>query len=149
MSILAIDPGLGGGWAFLDHDDQVSCGPMPDTEGSVIDLLKSLCALGGTKAFIEEVGNGIIPGRAKAMIALNMNAAICRTVLACCGVPVIKIKPRDWQAPLGLGTRASCVSDTIWKNRLKSEAQRRYPTLSITLKTADALLLLSHVKALP
>lgn len=31
-----------------------------------------------------------------------------------------------------------------WKNKLKAEAQRRYPTLASTLKTADALLILEY-----
>jgi hypothetical protein len=33
---------------------------------------------------------------------------------------------------------------TVWKNKLKAEAQRRWPDQKITLKTADAFCLLSH-----
>lgn len=134
---------MGGGIAF--HNSSISlteCFPMPKTEGDIIDLLRTHSAGYDTKAYIEEVGNGIIPGRAKAMITLNMNAAVCRTALACFGVSVIKVKPRTWQEPLGLGKRRDCATDTIWKNKLLAEAQRRFPTLSITKQTADALLIL-------
>jgi hypothetical protein len=32
---------------------------------------------------------------------------------------------------------------TEWKTKLKNEAQRRYPGLDVTKKTADALLILA------
>ena len=54
-------------------------------------------------------------------------------------------------APAGLakGVRAGhglgvARSKTEWKNKLKAEAQRRFPHLNVTLKTADALLILEY-----
>jgi hypothetical protein len=47
----------------------------------------------------------------------------------------------------GLGTASRCASKSEWKNKLKAEAQRRFPDLKVTLKTADALLILEWVLA--
>ena len=54
------------------------------------------------------------------------------------------MRPQDWQKGFGLGTASACASKRIWKNKLKAEAQRRFPHLNVTLKTADALLILEH-----
>lgn len=42
--------------------------------------------------------------------------------------------------------RLKAQSKTAWKNKLKEEAQRRFPQLDITLKTADALLILDYAR---
>ena len=59
------------------------------------------------------------------------------------GWRVIEVTPQKWQKHIGLGTRGS-MSKTEWKNKLKSEAQRRYPDLTVTLSTADALLIMEY-----
>jgi len=38
------------------------------------------------------------------------------------------------------------MSPVQWKNKLKAEAQRLYPDIKVTLKTADALLILEATK---
>lgn len=35
---------------------------------------------------------------------------------------------------------------TAWKNKLKAEAQRLFPSIKVTLKTADALLIYEYAK---
>lgn len=52
------------------------------------------------------------------------------------------VRPQVWQKVFNLGTAASCASKSEWKNKLKAEAQRRFPHLPVTLATADALLIL-------
>jgi hypothetical protein len=54
------------------------------------------------------------------------------------------VRPQKWQKWLGLGRASGCGSPREWKNKLKAEAQRRFPYLNVTLKTADALLILEH-----
>ena len=65
--LLAIDPGAGGGIAWINADGETEAVPMPQTEGDVIELLRSR-AIGTAEAYLEDVGKGIMPGRAKAMI---------------------------------------------------------------------------------
>jgi len=140
MKILSIDPGEGGGIAWTDGVETVAI-PMPATEGDIIDLIRTHAPDTHT-AFIEDVGKGVIPGRAHAMIVLNANFAVCRTALQCFGVRTVKVLPRAWQQTFSLGKRKDCASDTEWKNRLKSEAQRRFPHLKVTLQTSDCLLIM-------
>jgi len=55
------------------------------------------------------------------------------------------ITPQQWQKRLFLGTSKG-MSPVQWKNKLKAEAQRLYPDIKVTLKTADALLILEATK---
>jgi hypothetical protein len=56
-------------------------------------------------------------------------------------VRIIEPTPQQWQKWLQVGTIGGD------KNKLKAEAQRRYPAQKITLKTADALLILDYAIA--
>ena len=60
------------------------------------------------------------------------------------GVRIVRVRPHDWQKHLRLGTKKDCSGTTEWKNKLKSEAIRRFPTQKVTLATADALLILDY-----
>lgn len=142
-STLAIDPGAGGGIAWTTAAGVAHAVAMPNTEADIIQFLERF--RGFTMAVIEDVGSGIMPGRAVAMIKLNVNAAVIRTALYLYGVPTVKVRPQEWTKNLGLGTSKTCASATIWKNKLKAEAQRRFPSVpKITLATCDALLLLDY-----
>ena len=70
------------------------------------------------------------------------NAGFLKGVIQTLGVRLVLVRPQDWQKGFGLGTASACASKRIWKNKLKAEAQRRFPHLKVTLKTADALLIL-------
>lgn len=142
---MAIDPGAKGGIAWINDEGAVATIKTPPTEGGIIDFIRGN-TLGIECAYIEDVGKGVMPGRAIAMISLNINATVFRTALTCFGVRVVMVRPQDWQATYSLGKRRDCASDTVWKNKLKAEAQRRYPTLEVTNMTADALLILDFAK---
>lgn len=142
--IVAIDPGLSGGLAWRRDDGSVQSAPMPDTEGDVADVLRSLKAEDYTTlAVIEDVpwvvGAKVSPA---AVAKLHRNVGFLHGALHAYGFPVIRVLPRVWQSGLGVGTRRESGSGSVWKNKLKAEAQRRFPGQSVTLKTADALLIL-------
>lgn len=147
--IVAIDPGLSGGIAWRDQDGEAGAVPMPDTEGDIADVLRTLKvrAAGKPVAVIEDVpwvvGTRVNPA---ATAKLHRNVGYLHGVLHTLGFPIIRVLPRTWQSAFGLGTRRAAGSDTVWKNKLKAEAQRRYPALDVTLKTADALLLLDYAE---
>lgn len=141
-SIMAIDPGVNGGIAWLDSFESVKCLPMPNTEGAIIDTLIRIIAVNKFhRCVIEDVGKGVMPGRAFSMITLRENAAVIRTALRCWNVPVQFVRPQVWQADLELGKRKDFGSDSKWKRHLRDEAERRFPYADVTLKTSDALLL--------
>jgi hypothetical protein len=61
------------------------------------------------------------------------------------GFRVIKVRPQEWQKTIGLGTKGT-LSSAQWKRKLRDEAVRRFPSIDVTLQTADALLLLDHAR---
>lgn len=145
--LLAIDPGLSGGLAVHRPDAGASAFPMPPTEGDVVDTLRSLLVEGVTHAWVENVpwvtGGKVSPASTG---KLQRNVGVLHGALLALGIPHTLVAPQDWQKPLRLGTRSGCATSTDWKNKLKAEAQRRFPGLTVTLATADALLLLDYAR---
>lgn len=143
--ILAIDPGQNGGFGWKIQD-KTYCHKMFETDGDVHDFIKDLSTNEDKVAYIEKVGG--FAGNAKSMGSAMFGFGHGRGVIIGCllsyGWRIIEPIPIKWQKRLGLGTATSCATKTVWKNKLKSEAQRRYPNHKITLATADALLILDY-----
>lgn len=145
--IVAIDPGASGGVAWRINGNN-HCAKMPDTEGGAVTLLRSIgCVTETTQTatlcYIEEVGGFI--GKAQpgsAMFKFGFNAGLLRGIAMALGWRIILVRPAKWQAGLGLGGSKSCDSKADWKRKLKGEAERRFPDMTVTLATADALLIL-------
>jgi len=57
-------------------------------------------------------------------------------------IPFEEVRPQVWQGALGLGHKDKSQPPSAWKNKLKSKAQLLFPEEHVTLKTADALLIL-------
>lgn len=172
---IAIDPGASGGIAW-ENDSGTRCMPMPETDGDVKNALYGIIFAGPNASpnervicHIEKVGGfiagAVAPG--SMMFDFGFRAGFLQGVLSAYNVPVLIVTPQRWQKVLGLGTREHAKREkgrvyskeelkllratdarykTEWKNRLKSEAQRRFPALNVTLKTADALLILEAGK---
>lgn len=148
MNILAIDPGASGGLAWTDSNG-TQCLAMPPTSGDIIDLLRSIKASGVTEAYLEKVG-GYVGGKGapgSAMFNFGHGVGVIEGALMTLGYRVIEVTPQKWQKHFSLGTSKQAGGKTAWKNKLKAEAQRRFPDQTVTLKTADALLILDWAKA--
>jgi hypothetical protein len=129
---------------------------MPETEGDVLEVLKSVKSAAVVECephrpsdelvcVLEEVSG--FAGKAQpgsAMFRFGEHFGFIKGVIQALEVRLVLVRPQVWQKGFGLGTASSCASKTIWKNKLKAEAQRRFPHLNVTLKTADALLILEH-----
>jgi hypothetical protein len=142
-TLLGIDPGRSGGIACWKHDQPAIALKMPETEGDLIELFRTLIIPGETIAFVEEVGGYAgkrQPG--SAMFKFGRNYGFTLGVLQTLDVRVELVRPQKWQKPLGLGKASHCRTRTEWKNRLKACAQRFFPKLKPTLSTADALLIM-------
>lgn len=151
-TLVSIDPGASGGIAWQHPGEVALCKPMPETEGDVVALIRELTskssAFGVPRVFIEDLvkhmGSGI-PASTMAVYARNWGfMAGCFQYAGC---PVRLVNPRNWAKSLGLGKSDGNKAD--WKRKLKSEAQRLYPHLEVTLKTADALLILEWARRNP
>jgi hypothetical protein len=157
MIILGIDPGQSGGIAKLKQDGAhwyPSAIPMPSTEDGIADYLwtmqeeaqkekiEIICFLeqvqvmpairrvkGPNGEKREEVNAGIV-STAKFM----QGYGFLRGCLITIGMTVEDIRPQAWQKLLGCMTRGN-------KNVSKAKAQQLFPTLQITHKIADALLI--------
>lgn len=143
---IAIDPGVSGGIAF-DSGGLATAMSMPDTDADIAEELTILMAAApNIKVIIEDVPKFVgraLPG--SSIFPLAFNCGLLRGVCFAMRRPIILVRPQDWQKHFRLGTKGTS-STTEWKNKLKAEAQRRYPHLKVTLKTADALLMLAYAQ---
>ena len=144
----AIDPGKQGGIAVRYPSDNVMAFAMPATEGDLRDLFVRLYNPDNpTVAYVEKVGGYIggpgAPG--SAMFNFGRNFGFILGSLAGLYIRTELITPQQWQKRLGLGTSKGMTKNK-WKNKLKEEAQRRFPNLEVTLLTADALLILEATR---
>lgn len=144
MKLIAIDPGKGGGIAIQNSD--AAAHSMPDTAIDTARLLDPHVAP-DTIIYLEHVPPYVPCARPKNMFRLGESFGVLQGILAALRIRTVLVRPAKWQAHFGLGTRSACKSDSEWKNKLKAEAQRRFPHLKVTLKTADALLLLDYAIA--
>jgi hypothetical protein len=123
---------------------------MPETQGDVLERLREIKNVAGLEGddlvcVLEEVGG--FAGKAQpgsAMFRFGEHFGFIKGAVQALGIRLVLVRPQVWQKGFGLGTASACASKTEWKNKLKAEAQRRFPHLNVTLKTADALLMLDH-----
>lgn len=146
MILLAIDPGKSGGFA-VHINGETAAGKMPDTLRELSIRARGLTIEAKTEpvCYLEDVPKFCGHNRPAASIfTLAESYGAAQGILAALGLRTIRVRPQDWQKGLNLGKRKDCPTDRIWKNKLKAEAQRRFPALNVTLATADALLLLDY-----
>ena len=149
--VIAIDPGVSGGIAVSAFGKTLAYA-MPETEGDRLELLRSFKTTANVEGadcvcVLEEV-NGFV-GKAQpgsAMFKFGAHYGFLKGVAQALGIRLVLVRPQVWQRVFGLGTAASCANSREWKNKLKAEAQRRFPELNVSLKTADALLILEWAR---
>jgi len=78
------------------------------------------------------------------MFRFGRSTGVIIGALCALRIPFREIPPQAWQKNAGTGT-ALKLNRTQWKRKLKEIAQQRYPSLKVTLSTADALLMLDSV----
>lgn len=169
VTYIGIDPGATGGIAII-CGSAVQVMTMPHSEKTLYDTIRTYASPPGRCCAAVEQVSGYIgeahPG--SAMFAFGQNYGFIRACLIACGLSpsqgdpalstFVSIPPQTWQSKIKLPTPSGHIvsrdkgeSKTEWKNRLKWNAQqlfptKRYPRLSITLRTADALLIAAYIK---
>lgn len=146
---VAIDPGLSGGIAVC-RNGVTECHGMPETQGDFLALLREVKRAAdieghSLRCVLEEVSG--FAGKAQpgsAMFRFGEHFGFVKGVVQALEVRLVLVRPQIWQKGFGLGTASACRSKSEWKNKLKAEAQRRFPHLAVTLKTTDALLILEY-----
>jgi len=143
---IAIDPGVGGGIAYIDTDGSVHALPMPGTLHDMDTQLMIFCTAHNTTSadtptvFLEELPKFAGKMSGSSMATMFRNYGRIEGILAAYGARIEYLPPKKWQTALGLGDKKT--HGPRWKAHLKGRAQALYPKLSVTLKTADALLIL-------
>jgi hypothetical protein len=133
---------MSGGLAHF-AGNRVTLEPMPTTDRDIRDVLVNFLSQSDV-CYIEKVG-GYIGGKGapgSAMFNFGRNVGFLHGLIAASKTRVIEVPPQRWQKTIGAGT--SKTHGKGWKSHLKGLAQQRQPSLNITLKTADAVLLLEH-----
>lgn len=143
MRILAVDPGKSGGIAVLGGAADPRTWKMPETEGDLLDLIRTLSADGYLHAVTEKVGATPQMGTVSAF-TFGYGYGALRMALLACGVSLEPVAPGVWKKALGVPRNESSrvgSKTTETKNASKRRAQELFPALKITHAIADALLL--------
>lgn len=152
QNLIAIDPGISGGIAYIDTDGSVHALPMPETLHDLDTQMMILCTNHNTVAadsptvFLEELPKFAGKMSGSAMATMFRNYGRIEGMLAAYGARIEYLPPKKWQTALGLGDKKT--HGPRWKAHLKGRAQALHPRLTVTLKTADALLILEAGKKL-
>jgi hypothetical protein len=135
-AILAIDPGASGGLAWL-ADGIVTATPMPEGMTAQVDFIRAIEAQDlRLTAIIENVGHYMPGNSGPAAATFARHCGHLEAALYCLGVPMEKpVSPQTWQKALGPFDKDKATR----KKQIKEAMARKYPHLSVSLKTADAL----------
>jgi hypothetical protein len=149
--IVGIDPGKSGGIAWQFKGGQVGTIPMPEAEAEIVSFFQEL-ADGAREpeghsnppvSYIEKVGGFIgKPQPGSRMFTFGRNTGVIMGALYAAKFRIIVVSPVKWQKDLGLAG----IDAKKRKGEFKNRAHQLFPSLgkSITLKTADALLIFEY-----
>lgn len=126
-------------------DGEFTAYKMPETDGDLLEILE-IPAFGHRTAYLEDLvkyAGRNMPSSSMAIYASNYGKLL--GMLLALRYRIVLTKPQAWQKSLALGN-GKAMGKTAWKNKLKSEAERLFPCVKVTLATADALLILEAAK---
>lgn len=149
--LIAIDPGANGAVAFTCRDGSIAAVPFdsPDTFlNTLVDFQKanSRMLTSDLLCVVEKVGGFIGKAQpASAAFRFGENYGYIQGVLRALKVPYELVAPATWQRLYPTHTKAS-EDKAQHKRELRDTASRLFPQIRVTLKTADALLLLDFLR---
>ena len=144
---IGIDPGTGGGIAQIGSDNHVTAVKMPanvDDMHSYFTYLKDISE--SPIACVERVNlwrTDHADGRQFGIEKLTRNLNQVTTVLRIVKIPFIQVFPVQWMSYLSLREKGEDKAER--KRRFKEIAQTRFPNITPTLNTADAILLMLFI----
>ena len=154
-TIIGVDPGASGAIAVYINGKSVAHKTpvikIGEGEDAEIDIVASIHAHlellsmynnGNPFCVIEKVGGRHGDAAFKAF-NFGKTFGIMLACLTACHIPFEQVHPKTWQKYYGM-KRDKGDSDTKWKNTLKAKAQDLYPAHTVTLWSADALLLMNY-----
>ena len=134
--LIAIDPGAAGGIAWTDSEGIAGAEPMPEGMTAIVDRLRSLAVdLSGCSAVVEKVGQWLPGDHPNSATKFARHCGNVEAALYGLGVPFTEVAPGVWMRTLGKLPKEKGPR----KRAIRELMARRYPHLRVTLKTADAL----------
>ena len=142
--IVGIDCGIGGGIAYyIPKKKEVYAIPMPEKIEDIESALSFV--LHNSIVYVEDVPPFVGINRPAARIfKLAKNYGIILGILQALTMEYITVRPAVWMKAIGAGKKKEYSNDNKWKNHLKDIALDCFPQSKVTLKTADALLILEY-----
>lgn len=142
--MLGIDTGKLGGFAW-QGGNIVATARMPETPEQIFGLLKAVkIEYPNIFCFLENVGFYRPGNSAPAAVTFGKHVGHLQMALIALDIKTIKVSPVSWMKYILSDIKYP--DKTIRKNKIKSLMQEQYPDLKITLKTSDALGILTYAK---
>lgn len=130
---IGVDPGKSGSIAFVCGDTAWTV-PNDSTHKDLFDAIEDAKSIAPIRfALIERVSASPQMGTVSAF-SFGQSYGSLEMLLTCAGVPFERITPVTWQNAMKCRTGGD-------KNVSKQRAQELFPTVKVTHKNADALLL--------
>jgi len=144
QKIIAIDPGANGGITVfsVDKNKVIEVRKMLDSPLDILNFLKMY--KNNSRCYLEKVQG--MPGQSgPGSFNFGRGFGWLQMSLLALKIPTIEVTPQVWQKALQLGVKGK-MTDTQWKNKLKSKAQQIFPHLTITLALSDSLLISEYAR---
>ena len=164
-NIIAIDPGASGGIAGKSIDGEATVHPMPNTLRDIVELFAELADHFSPYSclFIIEDTGSYMPGNSgPAAVKFARHCGALDGIISVTRQPVAKVRAAKWEhwyigkpnyekipATIQGKDRSRILTKRKQerKNKIKAKAQEQFPHLKVTLKTSDALGILSYACA--
>ena len=147
--IIGVDPGSLGGIAIYDRLEGVmKTFRMPETFPDIYEFFRDFASEKGSSdiiAYLENVGHGMPGQSSKSTAVFARHCGHLEMAIYAVGIRTEMVTPQKWQRSYSnsIGTSKG-LDKTVWKNRLKGEAQRLFPNNKVTLWNADAMLIANY-----
>ena len=106
--LIGIDPGAKGGYAFRGANETLETGNLPETEGDILEMIRSLAVAAGVNkfekiAYLEDLVKFTgTPMASSAMATYASSWGFLKGVLSAHGFQIVMTRPQKWQTYLGL-----------------------------------------------
>lgn len=146
--VISCDPGTNGGIAVFDGI-RMEAYRMPETYPDIYESLKEIrdtyIADNDIVAYMENVGHGMPGQSSKATATFARHNGHLEMAFYALGIRTEMVTPQKWMKSYSNSVGSSKgMEKNDWKNKLKGEAQRLFPSMKITLWNADAVLLANY-----
>jgi len=146
-TVIAIDPGKQGALAVY-FGITITTHKLPKGAQDRVALLRHYLDASSIEGWpvvcvMERVGGYVgRPQPGSRMFVFGECFGFLLGVIHTLQIPLVLVRPQEWQRALGLGRAKDHGSGHHWKGHLKFEAQRLFPRLRVIGQTSDALLIL-------